>query len=60
MEMFLSSLVFYSWSWLVFRGLLFCRSSSVVEHALGKGEVGGSIPPCGIFCFLAFDERGLL
>ena len=22
----------------------------MVEHTLGKGEVGGSIPPCGILC----------
>ena len=24
-----------------------CRSSSVVEHTIGNGEVGSSILPCG-------------
>ena len=33
------------------------RSSSGAEHSLGKGEAGGSIPPCGTILFLQIQRH---
>ena len=36
-----------------------CRSSSVVERTLGKGEVGSSILPCGTIFSKIYVRLGL-